>query len=81
MPNIKSAAKKLRKDQQRTALNERWRRRYKGAVKKMRESPTAKNFKQAQKELDKAASHNVIKKNKAARLKSRLSKLARHRQG
>lgn len=76
MPNIKSAIKKVRKDKRRTAVNLRWRRRYKEAVKRARQKSNPENLKVAQKELDKAAKKGVIKKGKAARLKSRLSKLA-----
>jgi len=79
MPNIKSAIKKVRKDKKRAAVNLRWRKRYKKAVKTVRQDPNAENFKTAQKELDKAAKKGVIKKGKASRLKSRLSKSANAR--
>jgi small subunit ribosomal protein S20 len=75
MPNIKSALKKVRQDERRTAVNERWRRRYREAVKVLRENPNGELYRKAQEELDKAAKRGVIKKGKAARLKSRLSKL------
>ena len=74
MPNIKSAIKKVRKDKKRAAVNLRRRRRYKQAVKAARQGPNPESLKTAQKELDKAAKRGVIKKGKAARLKSRLSK-------
>lgn len=44
-------------------------------IKKMRKSPSAKNLTIAFQALDKAAKRNIIHKNKASRLKSRLSKL------
>ncbi len=74
MQNIKSAIKKVRKDKRRAAVNLRLRKRYKQAVKTARREPDAKKLKTAQKSLDKAAKKGVIKKGKAARLKSRLAK-------
>ena len=79
MPNVKSAIKKLRKDRRRTAVNLRWRKRYKKAVKAARQDPNEETLKVAQKELDKAAQKGVIKKGKAARLKSRLMRAAHGR--
>ena len=76
MPNIRSAIKKVRQDKRRTAVNLRWRRRFKKAVKAVRESPQLDLLKKAQSELDKATKKGVIKKGKASRLKSRLAKLA-----
>ena len=81
MPNIKSAIKKVRKDKRRAAVNLRLRKRYKQAVKGTRREPNAENLKIAQRELDRAAKKGVIKKGKAARLKSRLSRTAHLRQG
>lgn len=74
MPNIKSAVKKVRKDKRRTAVNLRWRRRVKAAVKAARDNPSPDSLIRAQKELDKAAQKGIVKKKKSARLKSRLSK-------
>jgi len=74
MPNIRSAIKKVRQDKRRTARQRRWRKSYKEAVKQARREPAAENLRLAQKELDKAAKRGVIKKGKAARLKSRLAK-------
>ncbi len=74
MPNIRSAIKKVRQDKKRTARNRWWKGRYKETVKKARQEPSAEALKMAQKELDKAAKKGVIKKGKAARLKSRLTK-------
>lgn len=76
MPNIKSAIKKVRKDKRRAAVNLRVKKRYKEAVKNARRKPSAENLKTAQRDLDKAAKKGVIKKGKAARLTSRLTKLA-----
>lgn len=76
MPVIKSAKKKLRKDKKRQVKNDATRSSYKKALKNTKKSPTPKNLSQTSKELDKAAGKNVIHKNKAARLKSRLAKKA-----
>jgi len=78
VPNIRSAIKKVRKDKKRTARQRRWRESYKEAVKRTRREPAAENLRLAQKELDKAAKRGVIKKGKAARLKSRLAKNLSH---
>lgn len=68
MPKIRSAV----------VVNFRWRHRLRAAVKAARRDPGRVTFIAAQKELDKAAKKGVIKKGKAARLKSRLSAYARN---
>lgn len=83
MPIIKSAQKKLRQDKLRTARNIVTKRAYKDAVKEA--SQLAESGKKIAQEtvstvhakIDKAAKKNLIHQNKAARLKSRVSKLAR----
>jgi len=75
MPVTKSAAKALRRDRRRTIINLRIKRAYKEAVRLMRKNPTVETLKKAYSQLDRAAKKKVIHKNKAARLKSRLSKL------
>jgi ribosomal protein S20 len=47
------------------------------AVKSFKKQPTAENYRQVQKALDKAVKAKTIKKNTAARKKSQLSKLAK----
>ena len=74
MPIIKSAIKKVRKDKVRTARNKKRELALKSAVKKARVSKTAQNLQAAFSALDKAAKVHLIHPNKAARLKSRLSK-------
>lgn len=76
MPVIKSAKKKLRKDKKRELRNNTFRASYKKAVKNAKKSPTVKKLSESSKVIDKAAKKGVIHKNKAARLKSRLAKLA-----
>lgn len=74
MPIIKSAIKKVRKDKARTARNKKRGLALKALVKKARVTKSAKDIQAAFSALDKAAKVNLIHKNKASRLKSRLSK-------
>ena len=74
MPIIKSAIKKVRKDKLRTARNQKRENALKTLLKKARTSKAAKDIQAAFSALDKAAKVKLIHPNKAARLKSRLSK-------
>ena len=81
MPNTKSAAKAYRQSQKRRSRNNARRASYKSVVKEFRKA-AASNPKAAaamlaklQQQLDKAAKTGVIKKNKAARLKSGAARL------
>jgi len=81
MPIIRSAKKALRQSERRRVQNLKKKRVYKGAIKDLKAAVALGDVVEAQKLLnslykavDKAAKTNVIKKNKAARLKSRLSK-------
>lgn len=74
MPLIQSAIKKVRKDKKRTARNKKREILLKSLVEKARANKTAKNLQAAFSALDKAAKVHLIHPNKAARLKSRLSK-------
>jgi small subunit ribosomal protein S20 len=75
MPIIKSAIKKMRQDKKRTARNLITKDRFKAAVRAFKKNPTEKNLAIAYRFLDRAAKKNVIHRNKAARLKSRMAKL------
>lgn len=75
MPILKSAIKKVRKDKERTARNQKREVALKGLIKNVRKSKTDKDLKLAFSALDKAAKVKLIHPNKSARLKSRLSKL------
>lgn len=75
MPITKSAKKKMRRDKQRTIINQRIRRQTKSAIKQTRQKPTKKALQRASQMLDRAAKKRVIHKKKASRLKSRLTKL------
>lgn len=75
MPVIKSAQKKLRQDKKRERANDNFRTLLKSSLKAAKKSPTNKNISGAFKVIDKLAKKHIIHKNKAARLKSSLSKL------
>ena len=77
MPLIKSAKKKLRQDKKRTFLNEGVRNSLEKAVKKAKKTASQANVTNAVKQTDKAAKKGIIHKNKAARIKSTLSKLVK----
>ena len=76
MPIIKSALKKMRKDKVRTLRNEKRRHQLKRVLKVARKSPNVKNLSIVFSSIDKAVKVKLIHKNTAARLKSRLAKLA-----
>lgn len=80
MPIKKSAKKYMKVSAQKAVHNKKVRGVYKSAIKKVREAITEKNIKKAKthlkdaiKSLDKAAQKKVLKKNTAARYKSRLN--------
>jgi small subunit ribosomal protein S20 len=77
MPVIKSAKKKLRQDKKRQARNNFLRQGFKDAVKEATKSKTAEKVKKAVSSVDKAVKKGLMHKNKAARIKSRLSKLGK----
>jgi small subunit ribosomal protein S20 len=84
MPITSSAKKALRQAKTRRERNIKKKDTYKGAVKAYRKLVAEKQWKDATAQLpivykavDKAAKTNVITKNKARRLKSRLAKLAK----
>jgi small subunit ribosomal protein S20 len=83
MPIIKSAKKAIRVSGRKKAVNDRRKRTMKEEIKKI-EKLSKTDKKEAQKALatayqaiDKAAKRGVIKKNNAARKKSRLSRLVK----
>jgi small subunit ribosomal protein S20 len=75
MPIIKQAKKKLRRDRKVATTNATKRKVLRTAVKTFRTKPTKASLTKTASVIDKAAKFRVIHKNKAARLKSRLSKL------
>jgi small subunit ribosomal protein S20 len=81
MPTTKSAMKAMRQSIKRRVRNTKVKETYKGAVKDLKKlitaakkTETAEALKKAMSALDKAVKKNVIHKNKASRLKSRLMK-------
>lgn len=74
MPIIRSAKKKMRQDKKRTQLNEAKKTVLRGMLKNMRREPSVQLLSEVMSKLDKAAKTHLIHPNKAARLKSRLSK-------
>jgi small subunit ribosomal protein S20 len=80
MPNTKSAKKRLRQSLERRARNRAVKSSLKTQIKKVHSAveggdaaASADEFRAAAKKLDQAAAKGVIHRNKAARLKSRLS--------
>ena len=81
MPVTKSAAKALRRDKRRTLVNKKIKKNLKKILKEVRQNPAKENLRQAASALDQAAKSKIIHKNKANRLKSRLSSLAKRTKG
>jgi small subunit ribosomal protein S20 len=84
MPIKKSAKKYMRVTVRKTARNKKVKGSFRSAIKKTREAITAGKMEDAKiwlkasiKSLDKAAQKKIIKKNTAARRKSRLNKLVK----
>ncbi|HAU98857.1 MAG TPA: 30S ribosomal protein S20 [Candidatus Pacebacteria bacterium] len=77
MPIIKSAIKALRQQIKKGAHNRSVKTSLRGMVKKARSTPTAESLSTAFSSLDRAVKRNIIHKNKAARMKSKLSKLVK----
>lgn len=75
MPITKRAIKKMHHDRRRTTANVKGHINLNKLVKSFRKRPTAKELTKVYSALDKAAKLNVIHKNRASRLKSRLSRL------
>ena len=82
MPNIKSAKKRMRSSAKKREVNTFVSSSMKTAVKNFEKSVKLENKEDASKSLniaiqriDKATSHGLVHKNKAARLKSRLTKM------
>lgn len=75
MPILKSAKKALRQAKRNRAQNNKRIQAYKEAVKTFRTKPGKEVLEKAFSALDRAVDNNVIHRNKASRLKSRLSKV------
>lgn len=79
MPTHKSAEKRLRQSQKANIRNRAIRSQMKTLVKKVETSVDEKDLRTTFSLLDKAARKKVIQKNKASRLKSRLTKLVKQK--
>ncbi|MDA7602733.1 30S ribosomal protein S20 [Flavobacteriaceae bacterium] len=79
MANHKSALKRIRSNEKKKSLNKLQHKTTRNAIKKLKESKTKKEagklFPGVVSLIDKLAKKNVIHKNKASNLKSKLSKL------
>ena len=74
MPVTKSAKKKLKQDKKRELRNQKLKKILKNSIKVAKKKLTEENLRKAFKAIDKAAKANIIHSNKAARIKSNLSK-------
>lgn len=74
MPVTKQAIKKVRQDKRKAQINKKVKDALKRSVTAFKKDSTEANLKAVYKAADRAAKSNVIHKNKAARIKSRLSK-------
>jgi small subunit ribosomal protein S20 len=74
MPVTKSAKKKLNQDKKRTIVNLIIKKNLKEVVKKFLKNPDPTKLKIAFSKIDIASKKNIIHKNKANRIKTRLSK-------
>jgi small subunit ribosomal protein S20 len=75
VPVTKSAKKKLKIDKKRESANKKVRTLVEITIKKAEKTPTPKSVQNAFSVIDKAVKNKLIHKNKASRIKSRLSKL------
>lgn len=82
MPIIKSAKKRVKVTEKKTAQNKEWKQRLKDAIKNMEKAveagdkeAAAEQLKETKKVIDKAVTRNILHKNNAARKKSRLTKM------
>jgi small subunit ribosomal protein S20 len=77
MPILPNAKKALRVSKRKTTINSRVKSILKTMVDKVKKTPTAQNLSEAYSALDITVKTNLMHRNKAARVKSQLSKLAK----
>lgn len=80
MPVTKSAIKTLRKEKRKEKINNDLRENLRESLKKAKKTNSEASIKKAISFVDKAVKKNLMHKNKAARIKSRLSKLIKGKQ-
>lgn len=76
MPVTKTAKRALRVSHKKTAFNSKLNEKLEIALRMAKKKPTDKNISTASSIIDRAAKKNLIHKNKAARIKSQLSRKA-----
>lgn len=79
MPILKNAQKALRSSKKKAVFNKAVKSKMKTSLKKVNQEPTKENLKVAVSSIDKACKKNIFHKNKAARLKSQISKLVNNK--
>lgn len=77
MPILKNAKKALRVSKKKAELNQTYRSKMKTMLDAAKKSATVETLSRAFSAVDRAAKKNLIHKNKAAHLKSQLSKLVK----
>jgi small subunit ribosomal protein S20 len=75
MPILKNAKKALRVSRRKEVINRRLRSRTKTMIDKMSQEPSVEQLSQTFSSIDRAVKRNIFHKNKAARLKSQMSRL------
>lgn len=75
MPIIRSAIKKMRQDKRQTVINKPIKTSVRTSLEKVIKNPNKENARLAFKVVDKAAKKHIIHKNKADRLKARISNI------
>lgn len=75
MPLLKNAKKALRSSKRKAIVNSRVKSRMKTAMDAVKASASQETVSEAYSRIDRAVKQNLIHKNKAARLKSQVSKL------
>lgn len=77
MPILKNAQKALRASKRKATINQRVKSMLKTALDKVIKSPSEENLQLAFSKIDKAKKRNLIAKNKASRLKAKVSKTSK----
>lgn len=75
MPILKNAKKALKVSKKKNIVNRKLKSRVKTAIDQAKKTPKPENISLAHSKIDRAVKKNLIHKNKAARLKSRIAKL------
>ncbi len=77
MPLLQNAKKALRVSKRKAIVNKTLRSKVKTMTDKVRETVSAENMSSAFSSIDKAVKKNLLHRNKAARMKSQLSRLSK----